>query len=36
MKLWNAPIEKIAIENPTPSKIYELPEYSQVIEPYMF
>ena len=36
MKLWNAPIDKIVIENPTPSKIYELPDYSQVIEPYMF
>lgn len=36
MKFYNADCEKIAIENPTPSKIYELPEKSQVIQPYMF
>lgn len=27
---------KICIENPVPSSIYELPKYSQIIEPYMF
>ena len=36
MKLYNADCEKIAIENPTPSRIYDLPEKSQVIQPYMF
>lgn len=36
MKFYNANCEKIAIENPTPSRIYELPEKSQVIQPYMF
>jgi len=36
MKLYNAPIERICIENPTPSRIYRLPEYNQVIEPYQF
>lgn len=36
MKLYNAPIEKIAIENPLPSGVYELPKHSQVIQPYMF
>ena len=36
MQFYNADCEKIAIENPTPSKIYELPEKSQVIQPYMF
>lgn len=36
MKLLNAPIKKIAIENPVPSKIYGLPEHSQVIQPYQF
>lgn len=34
--LWQAPIEKICIENPVPSKIYELPPYTQIIEPYQF
>ena len=36
LKLLNAPIEKIAIENPLPSKIYELPEHTQIIQPYQF
>lgn len=34
MKLWNAPIKYIAVENPIPSKIYELPQYTQYIQPY--
>lgn len=36
MQFYKADCEKIAIENPTPSKIYELPEKSQVIQPYQF
>lgn len=36
IKIWNADCEKIAIENPTPSKIYELPKKTQVIQPYQF
>jgi hypothetical protein len=36
MKLYNAPIPLIAVENPTPLKIVELPEHTQVIQPYMF
>ena len=36
MKLYNAPIDKICIENPLPSKIYELPPHSQVIQPYEY
>lgn len=36
MKLFNARCEKIVVENPTPSRIFELPEYSQVIHPYYF
>lgn len=36
IKLLNAPIPKIAIENPTPSKIYGLPGHSQVVQPYLF
>lgn len=36
MALYNADCERIAIENPTPLKICELPKHSQVIQPYMF
>lgn len=34
MKLYDADCDMIAIENPVPSKIYGLPTYSQVIQPY--
>lgn len=36
LKILNADCDKIAVENPIPSKIYGLPEYDQVIQPYMF
>lgn len=36
MKIFNADCPKIAIENPLPSTIFELPEKTQVIQPYMF
>ena len=36
MTIYNANCPKIAIENPTPSKIYELPEKTQVIQPWQF
>ena len=36
MTIYNADCPKIAIENPTPSKIYELPEKTQVIQPWQF
>jgi hypothetical protein len=36
MKLLNAPIEFIAIENPTPLKVVELPKHSQAIQPYEY
>lgn len=36
MKIYNAACSKIAIENPIPSKIYDLPKYAQIIQPYMF
>ena len=36
MALYNAPIKMIAIENPTPSKIFGLPNSSQTIQPYQF
>jgi hypothetical protein len=34
--LLNAPINHIAIENPTPLKVVELPKHTQVIQPYQF
>ena len=34
--ILNADCEKIVVENPTPMKVFELPKYTQVIEPYMF
>lgn len=36
LKFYNAPIDKIAIENPIPSGVYRLPKYSQVIQPYEY
>ena len=36
LKILRADCEKIAIENPVPSKIYELPEKAQVIQPYEY
>lgn len=36
MKLLNAPIKHIAVENPTPLKVVWLPEYSQAIQPYEY
>lgn len=36
MTLLDAPIPQIMIENPTPLKIVDLPEHSQVIQPYQF
>lgn len=36
MKLYNANIPRVAVENPTPMKIVGLPPYSQAIQPYEF
>jgi hypothetical protein len=36
MALYNADIPKIAIENPIPSTVYGLPQYSQTIQPYEY
>lgn len=36
MALYNAPIKHICIENPTPSRVYQLPEETQIIHPYLF
>lgn len=34
--LWNAPIDRICIENPIPHKYAKLIPYSQIIQPYQF
>jgi len=36
MKLLNADIPMIAVENPISSKIFEMPEFTQQIQPYEF
>lgn len=36
MKLINADCERIAVENPIPSKVYGLPPYNQTVQPWMF
>lgn len=36
MRLFEAPIEKICIENPTPCRMFRLPLHSQIIQPYEF
>ncbi|WP_427112405.1 hypothetical protein [Megasphaera sueciensis] len=36
MQFYNADCQKIAIENPVSSKIFNMPEYTQEIQPYMF
>lgn len=36
MKFYNSKCPMVAIENPTPSKIYDLPKPSQTIQPYQF
>ena len=36
MQIYNANCDKICIENPIPSKVYELPQYTQTIQPYEF
>lgn len=36
MKMLNADCDKIAVENPIPSTIFNLPHYTQFIQPYWF
>lgn len=36
MSLYNAPINKICVENPISSKIFALPQYTQTIQPYEY
>lgn len=34
--ILNADCERIVVENPTPMKVFNLPKYNQVIEPYEY
>ena len=36
MALYNADCEKICVENPIPSKVFELPQYTQTVQPYEY
>lgn len=36
MTLFNASADKICVENPIASKIYDLPKYSQIVQPYEY
>ena len=36
MQFYNAKCERIAVENPVPSKVFELPKYTQIIQPYEY
>ena len=36
MSVWMADCDKIVIENPVPSKIFDYPKPTQIIQPYMF
>ena len=34
MKFYNADCPRIVIENPIPSSVYEMPQYTQTVQPY--
>lgn len=36
MRFWWADIPRICVENPVPSRVFCLPEYTQIIQPYQF
>lgn len=36
MHFFNADCPRIAVENPIPSAVYELPAYTQIIQPYEY
>ena len=36
LRILNANCPRIAVENPVPGRIHELPPYTQIIEPYWF
>lgn len=36
MRFWLADVPMIAVENPTPSRVFSMPEYTQAIQPYEY
>lgn len=36
MRFLQADCPRIAVENPVPSKVYEMPQYTQIIQPYEY
>lgn len=36
MQFYNANVEKICVENPIPSKVFNMPPYTQIIQPYEY
>lgn len=36
MRFWWADIPKICVENPVPSKVFCLPEHTQIVQPYEY
>lgn len=36
LKMLNAPCERVAVENPVPSSLWQLPKPSQMIQPHFF
>lgn len=36
MEFYRAPIPLVAVENPIPSRVFAMPEYTQIIQPYHF
>lgn len=36
LEFYNADCERIVIENPIPNKVYRLPHYDQIIQPYEY
>ena len=36
LSIWAADCEKVVIENPTPSKVFDYPQPTQAIQPYQF
>lgn len=36
MRFWLADISMIAVENPIPSKVFAMPKYTQIVQPYEY
>lgn len=36
MRFFLAPVDRIAVENPTPSRVFAMPPYTQAIQPYEY